>query len=571
MATTFDVGRVRSTLDTPGRLSSAGGRLSSGGTANRPIGSAAFNYPGRAQSSKPADDIGSTFPPVDFKDYTDPEEAVDIFSTWKNTSAVKKERGCQTAPVYVEDAEVQSYKVYDEGVQTDPEPTSIFRLLKNVNHESLAAFLDRAESLMSRELLRNIRSTAFEGYSVSWEEEVHEVTCLHALSHIHREPDLICTDVCWNKTGTVVAVAYGRLDHSTWCSHKGHLCTWSLTLRDMNPSIATFAVETTTCLMSIAFHPELPHLIAGGTYQGEVIVWNMNEKDNPIHAASKMNELTHQEAVAKVLWIPTNRYGQYEIMSVGNEGKILIWSLDNKLAKPKSGSLLSTANIPRQVRNPDAKSYALDMPLGCTSLTVSNENRSEYIVGTETGFVFRCSINHSTLFDNAKKGDALDRLANPIQSAYKPHVGGPVSCLSFCPYHRNLFLSCGADGKARLFSKLQLKDLITWSPTARAASLTSVQWSPHKPSVFAMACEDGSIFMYNLARNPAVPFLTIPASEKAGISTTAFAFNPKRREQLATADAKGFTRIWRLPTEVYDTDLKDDKVIQGLGNVAKEG
>lgn len=46
-------------------------------------------------------------------------------------------------------------------------------------------------------------------------------------------------------------------------------------------------------------------------------------------------------------------------------------------------------------------------------------------------------------------------LPTPIRYAFKPHYG-PVYSLSCAPFHRNLFLSCGLDTTARLYTLLEV-------------------------------------------------------------------------------------------------------------------
>lgn len=45
---------------------------------------------------------------------------------------------------------------------------------------------------------------------------------------------------------------------------------------------------------------------------------------------------------------------------------------------------------------------------------------------------------------------------SPIDFSFHSHVG-PVHSLEFSPFHRNLFLSCGSDGSARIYSLLQVR------------------------------------------------------------------------------------------------------------------
>ncbi len=52
--------------------------------------------------------------------------------------------------------------------------------------------------------------------------------------------------------------------------------------------------------MSVSFHPEFPAVIAGGTFCGEVRVWNTGLTGDPLVACSGLSDLGHKEPVAKV-------------------------------------------------------------------------------------------------------------------------------------------------------------------------------------------------------------------------------------------------------------------------------
>ena len=52
--------------------------------------------------------------------------------------------------------------------------------------------------------------------------------------------------------------------------------------------------------MCVSCHPELPGVIAGGTFSGEVRVWNTGLTGEPLVASSGLSDLGHKEPVAKV-------------------------------------------------------------------------------------------------------------------------------------------------------------------------------------------------------------------------------------------------------------------------------
>ncbi|ORY31504.1 WD40 repeat-like protein [Rhizoclosmatium globosum] len=504
-------------------------------------------------------------------------------STWRSSTKATgfANDATQTDRITFEDHGGMSVRHAEKEIQTDDTRQRSLKLLQKYNHESLMAFLSRTESIMSAELMKNIKSTAFDGYSVRWDDSVDTVSCLHTLSHAQREEDLSCIQIAWNKTGTMIGVAYGHKDHDSWCTHKGHFCAWSLTVRSLTPETASFAVETTTCLTSIAFHPESPNIVAGGTFQGEVLVWNMNERDDPLVMTSRVNEWSHQDPVVRVNWSPGQRIQQYDLVSTGTDGRILLWSPhshDLKLNKPKCGAHLSTVNIPQQALSTfeNKKSFTLDTPIGVTCITGFKEDPASFVVGTEPGFVFKCSLAAAPGFNEAgnagaKKGDKDVKLTfvNAIQAAFTPipHVG-VVTGLSTSPFMRDLVLSCGNDGVIRMLHKIKTKGIIaTWQPSTTCSPLTSIAFSPHKATVFAVGSADGMLYFYNLAQNKHLPVLSLPATSKSATNTkhvspvTDLSFNPANPGIVAVADSDGYLRIFKVISSLYECDGREEAIL----------
>ncbi|KAI8919937.1 WD40-repeat-containing domain protein [Powellomyces hirtus] len=433
-------------------------------------------------------------------------------------------------------------------------------------------FLAKVESMVSSQLLQNISSTAFDGWSAHWEEAVTSTTLLHTLfPPVREETDMLVTDLSWNKNGSTVGVAYGRFDHDSWCNHKGAVCTWSLAGRGVG-DIPAWTVETESCVMSIAFHPENPSLIAGGGFNGQIFVAQTKDpKNDPIVAISKMSDMTHQEPVAKVEWVPASKPGLYHIVSIGNDGKVLTWDLANDLAEPIFGSQLFMGAIPRHLR--PSGTTRTETILGGTSIAFPSENPITYIVATEAGYIAKCSRSITTqLSADPSTPNATfqlpppsQRMANPMQFAYTPHTG-PVNAISCSPFHRNLFVSGGSDGLIRLYNVLQAKPLLTFSPSSLA--LYTSAFSPHRATVFAATSADGLLYIYDLAHSPSLPHTTLQVTSKSTVAATALAFSKGRNEYLATGDAAGIVKVWRVASGLASESVgREWRCVEALGGL----
>ncbi|KAH9275237.1 hypothetical protein BASA83_002472 [Batrachochytrium salamandrivorans] len=462
-----------------------------------------------------------------FSSQTNPSlNDISLPSSWKRT-AVLAEASSQTLPVETTSCASETTCCVSMQIQTDPEPVVPASLTPSASDlPFLVSFLSRVESDMSAILLQNIKSTAFHGYTVKWEDEIDSVSCLATFEHPHRSPGSWCTDLAWNNTGSTIATSYGRMDHASWCSHKGMICTWNISMRDLSSESFSFTAETTSCLMTIAFHPEIPSLIAGGAFNGEIIIWSTANPQDPVVSISLSSDLTHQEPVSKVIWIPsTTIRGKFDLMSVGNDGKVLVWGTDKYHMTPRNISQIMLSNIPKKIRlNTTAPN--MDSPVGITSFSVSKHMPQEYILGTESGHIIKCTTT-SAVEISSKQKEVVGRLPNPVVFAYSSHVG-PVQTIIHSPFHRNLFLSCGSDGSLRLYNQLQFKHVLMWEPSDHP--LCSVDWSPFRRTVFSGTTQDGDIHFYDLAVSHGIPVATIHATESStqGCSNRSIQPSPTR-------------------------------------------
>ena len=56
------------------------------------------------------------------------------------------------------------------------------------------------------------------------------------------------------------------------------------------------------CLTSVAFHPTDPLLLAGGTLNGEIYLWNI-DKEEPLVCKSDVDEYYHRESIQSLIWV----------------------------------------------------------------------------------------------------------------------------------------------------------------------------------------------------------------------------------------------------------------------------
>jgi WD40 repeat protein len=61
--------------------------------------------------------------------------------------------------------------------------------------------------------------------------------------------------------------------------------------------------------MCIAFHPKSPSLIAGGSFNGTVFVWDLSDRDDPKTWRSPNEDFSHKEFISSVCFCSFSDFG----------------------------------------------------------------------------------------------------------------------------------------------------------------------------------------------------------------------------------------------------------------------
>ncbi|XP_050396132.1 cytoplasmic dynein 2 intermediate chain 2 [Patella vulgata] len=484
--------------------------------------------------------------------FTDEDlEPVEFQSCWKK-ERYTDEVGVQTKDLDVEDAGVQSKNYEDEGTQTDNSRGNYFQLAET-DEGRLEKFLKKVEPRLCKILERNLKSVAFDDYVIRTYEDDLAVTCTHTLCHDELKDELQITGVSWNSTGSVLAATYGRFDHEDWCTHKAALCTWSLDRRDINPNKPNVVIDSPSCIMCLEFHPTNPAWVVGGNFSGEVLVWDLNKEDDLLISTSGIGDDAHREPVAKVQWIldPNSKGRSYNIISVGGDGKVLIWTMSKKKPKLKlvEGFVLMTQSLPRNMK---VRGVRGDKEIGATCISFNSEDKDTFIVGSESGCIFKCNL-HAQGNPAGSHIVSSVPLRSPVTFTFNPHHG-PVHSVDYSPFHRNAFLTSGMDQCIRIYNVLQDQPTITVEPGE--GYLYSAKWSPVRPTLLAAATEKGNLLLYDLKSDQLVPIHKIEASvDNKPVYT--LQFNLTRRNLLATGDGSGYIRVFKLGDDLSSLAPRD--------------
>lgn len=436
---------------------------------------------------------------------------------------------------------------------------------------------------------------------------------------------LQCTGVCWTVTGSSIATSYGRTDITGWCDYPGAVCVWNIFARDLNLFSPAYVLDHTSCLMCVRCHPEQPSLIAAGSFNGEVIVWDVTNPEGQPLALSIIDDYCHKEPVVNLEWTFDSTRNEFILVSAGIDGKVLCWSMKNKFNHPIRGAFTNRLkSIKRSYPlSHGATSLALSSGSSNTSASGDRTRAQWVVVGQEGGAITRgqaVRLLSSQVFtsETFKSRPNVDELFGAIKGpeekfSHENHIG-PVSALDCSPFNRNLFLSAGQDGMIQLLHMLSRQPIRKWEPTpgpgitSRSLAITCIKFSPLRPLVFAAGSAGGFVFIFDLAVSTSLPVAVLetpalgltgttedgagdvrstistesetserlrnkPGNSKRSIArrvgVSSLSFNRKQRDLLAACDYAGRVHIWRLSWKLAhrnpDEQVQLDRLASSIG------
>lgn len=230
--------------------------------------------------------------------------------------------------------------------------------------------------------------------------------------------------------------------------------------------------------MSACFAKFHPNLILGGTYSGQIVLWdNRVQKRTPIQR-SPLNATAHTHPVYCLAMVGTQN--AHNVISVSSDGKLCSWSLD----------MLSQPQDILELHYKQAKSIAV------TSMAFPNNEINNFVLGGEDGYVYS-GCRHGT--------------RSGITDIYEKHLG-PVTGVSThynqsSPNFGHLYLTSSMDWTIKLWSLKENRPLYSFEDNSDY--VTDVAWSPIHPALFAGVDGSGRLDLWNLNQDTEVPVASV--------------------------------------------------------------
>lgn len=283
------------------------------------------------------------------------------------------------------------------------------------------------------------------------------------------------TSLDWSIQHPELLVASYNVNEDSPHDPDGVALVWNSKFKKDTPE---FIFHCQSAVMSSCFANFHPNLVVGGTYSGQIVLWdNRVNKRTPVQR-TPLSAAAHTHPVYCIKVVGTQN--AHNLISVSTDGKICSWSLD----------MLSQPQDSMELQHRQSKAVAVT----CFSFLAGDVNN--FVVGSEDCTVYTASRHGS----KAGITESFEGHQGPVTGIDCHTVPGQID---FSPY----FITSSFDWTIKLWSNRDLKYIHSFEDNSDY--VYDVQWSPIHPALFASVDGMGRLDLWHLNNETEVPSATV--------------------------------------------------------------
>ncbi|XP_077937886.1 dynein cytoplasmic 1 intermediate chain 1a isoform X16 [Gasterosteus aculeatus] len=289
----------------------------------------------------------------------------------------------------------------------------------------------------------------------------------------------------------------------------GVALVWNIKFKKATPE---YVFHCQSPVVSVGFARFHPNLVVGGTYSGQIVLWdNRSHRRTPVQR-TPLSAAAHTHPVYCVNVVGTQNANN--LITVSTDGRMCSWSLD-MLSQPQESMELV---------------YNKSKPVAVTGMAFPTGDVNNYVVGSEEGTVYTASRHGS------KAG-----ICEMFEGHQGPVTG--ISCHSAVGTvdFSHLFITSSFDWTVKLWSTKHNRPLYSFEDNADY--VYDVMWSPVHPATFAAVDGMGRLDLWNLNNDTEVPTASVTIEGASALNRVRWSTGGK---EVAVGDSEG--RVW-----IYDT------------------
>ncbi|XP_077281794.1 cytoplasmic dynein 1 intermediate chain short wing isoform X3 [Temnothorax americanus] len=346
--------------------------------------------------------------------------------------------------------------------------------------EDFQRFLDRTSRIVERALGESVDIyTDYAGTmdgEDGMDEKSHQRLWLNRSFICERWSRNRCvTSMDWSpQFPELLAASYNNND-DTPNDPDGVCLIWNTKFKKTTPE---FIFHCQSPVMSTTFARFHPNLILGGTYSGQIVLWdNRVQKRTPIQR-TPLSATAHTHPVYCLNVVGTQN--AHNLISISTDGKLCSWSLD-MLSQPQEALELHTKQ---------------SKAIAATCLAFPHGDVNNFVMGSEDGTVYSACRHGS----RAGLTETYEGHQGPVTGVSAHAVQGGID-------FSHLFLTSSLDWTIKLWSLKENKPLYSFEHNGDY--VYDVAWSPTHPALFASVDDSGRLDLWNLNQDTEVPTASV--------------------------------------------------------------
>ncbi|CAL8397175.1 unnamed protein product [Gadus morhua 'NCC'] len=322
--------------------------------------------------------------------------------------------------------------------------------------------------------------------------------------HWSKHRVITCLD--WSPQPPITTTKTPPMSRTVWA------LVWNIKFKKATPE---YIFHCQSPVVSVGFARFHPNLLVGGTYSGQIILWdNRSHRRTPVQR-SPLSAAAHTHPVYCVNVVGTQNANN--LITVSTDGRMCSWSLD-MLSQPQESMELV---------------YNKSKPVAVTAMDFPTGDVNNYVVGSEEGTVYTASRHGS----KAGICEMFEGHQGPVTGISCHNAVGPVD-------FSHLFATSSFDWTVKLWSTKVRSDhnKPLYSFEDNADYVYDVMWSPVHPAVFAAVDGMGRLDLWNLNNDTEVPTASVTVEGASALNRVRWSSGGK---EVAVGDSEG--RVW-----IYD-------------------
>uniref|UniRef100_A0A4W5JV64 Dynein cytoplasmic 1 intermediate chain 2 n=1 Tax=Hucho hucho TaxID=62062 RepID=A0A4W5JV64_9TELE len=406
----------------------------------------------------------------------------------------------------------------EEEEEAPPQELTEEEKLQILHSEEFITFFDHSTRIVERALSEHV--DVFFDYSGREMEEKEGEIQAGAKLFLNRQfmderwsKHRVVTCLDWSAQYPELLVASYNNNEEAPHEPDGVALVWNMKYKKNTPE---YVFHCQSAVMSVAFAKFHPNLVVGGTYSGQIVLWdNRSNKRTPVQR-TPLSAAAHTHPVYCVNVLGTQNANN--LISISTDGKMCSWSLD-MLSQPQDSLEL----VLKQ-----SKAVAV------TSMSFPLGDVNNFAVGSEDGSVYMACRHGS----KAGISEMFEGHHGPITGIDCHTATGPID-------FSHLFVTSSFDWTVKLWSTKNNKPLYSFEDNSDY--VYDVMWSPTHPALFACVDGVGHLDLWNLNNDTEVPTASTTVEGNPALNRVRWAHSGK---EIAVGDSDGQILVYDVGEQI---------------------